>query len=543
MRISRRFKLLLATGVAVVGGAVAATPSFAVHQTVTGLTNETPPQIVQFAVGTPGTLANGPSPIAFPMGATDTDLIGIDYRPRSSELFAMGSMGTVYTLVPPATFPGSWTATKVTGDPVTNQFQGGAQTAFGLDFNPAADRIRVVNNDPGGMTTNNNFRYRPDNGQPAVTPSDTDLAYGMTDPNFGTPPQAVAAAYTDNIDTAAQTTLYDIDAGTNSLVRQGGLNGMPSPNLGELSTIGQLTPTGGSPLNITEVAGFDIEGGTGTAYAALQPMGDAQSTFYRVNLASGELLSSSPSAPAAMIGPAATPLIESVSLVPASVLRFGDAVTSVAENGDSVDIVVVREGPLNRTTTVNVATEIAAGDTASAGDFTATGPVTLTFPTGNARQTLTVPITDDAADEPSETFTVRLSGPNVASNLQSPPTAQVQIVDDDAAQGALTPLVNVPQQSLKQVLKRQEVRYGYSCNRACDEDTTLLLKSGQELGDSSSSLAGAGASDEDISLNAAARRALRDAPGRNGVKVKLVSTFTDPDANEITLTSKLLLAR
>ena len=112
----------------------------------------------------------------------------------------------------------------------------------------------------------------------------------------------------------------------------------------------------------------------------------------------------------------------------------------------------------------------------------------------------------------SETFTVRLSGPNVASNLQTPPTAKVQIVDDEATPGPLTPLVNVPQQSLKDVLERKEVRYRYSCNRACDEATVLRLKKA-ELGRSASSLLAQGAANEDVRLGKDAGKALRTASG------------------------------
>ena len=190
---------------------------------------------------------------------------------------------------------------------------------------------------------------------------------------------------------------------------------------------------------------------------------------------------------------------------------------------------------------MNYATEIADGDTASASDFTAASG-SLTFAAGDASESFTVPITNDAMDEPNETFTVRLSGPNVASNLQTPPTAKVQIVDDEATPGPLTPLVNVPQQSLKDVLKRKEVRYRYSCNRACDEATVLRLKKA-ELGRSASSLLAQGAANEDVRLGKDARKALRTASGSGGVKVKLVSTFTDLNQNETRVVTRFSLTR
>jgi hypothetical protein len=105
----------------------------------------------------------------------------------------------------------------------------------------------------------------------------------------------------------------------------------------------------------------------------------------------------------------------------------------------------------------------------------------------------------------------------VASNLQTPPTSQVQIVDDEGTPGALTPLVNVPKQSLTQVLNRKEVRYRYSCNRACDEATSLRLRS-TGLGQNTSSLGAPGTANADVALGKDARKALRKAPGRNGVR-------------------------
>ena len=284
MRISKRFKLVMAAGLAVAGSAVAAAPSFAAHQTVTGLTNESPSRIVQFAVGNPGTLVNGtPSAITFPAGATDTNLVGIDYRPRGNALFAMGSGGTLYTLSPPATPPGNFTATRV-NTPGMSPFTG-TPTSFGFDFNPTVDRIRVVNNSDGVAIDDgnyNNYRFNPDNGAqvdgnngqatepppfPAGVQADGDLRYAdMSTPNI------VASAYTNNFDGATTTTLFSIDAQTNNLTVQN------PPNLGTQNVVGPLG------VDTTELAGFDIEGGTGTAYAALQPMGEAESSFYRVDL-------------------------------------------------------------------------------------------------------------------------------------------------------------------------------------------------------------------------------------------------------------------
>jgi hypothetical protein len=524
MRLTTRARLGMASALALAGGLATAAPGMAAHQTVTGLTNEAPSRVVQFAVGSPGTLIGGPTAITFPMGATDTDLVGLDYRPRGGNLFAQGSQGTIYVLDPPAAMATNWTATRVSA-PVSNPFSG-TPTDFGFDFNPTVDRIRVVNDEPGSMTTANNYRFNPNNG--ALVATDGDLAYAAGDPNAGESPRIVAAGYTNNFDGATATTLYDIDAGLDILATQ-----IP-PNDGTLNTVGALG------VDTTDVAGFDIEGGTGTAYAALQAEGDAESTFYRLDLASGAATATSSTN--AQIGPDGTPPVESVSLVPTSVLRFANAVTPVAEDGGTASVTVYREGPLNRTSTVNWATELAVDDTAAAADFTASMG-TLTFAPGDAAETITVPIANDAAQEPEETFTVRLSAPNTASNLPTPPTAKVNIVDDDGGDpGAPQALVAAPPQTLKQVLQRKELHFRYSCNEACVEESSLRLK-GAELGRSSSSLDRAGAAAQVVALDGDARRALRTAPGRGGVRVKLVSVFTDADDNVTEVTTRLRLRR
>jgi hypothetical protein len=93
-------------------------------------------------------------------------------------------------------------------------------------------------------------------------------------------PDVVASAYTSNYAATLDTTLFNVDLGTNSLVSQ-----RPANN-GLLTTIGPLATS----QTFTFSGGFDIAGGDdGLAVAALQPMGASQSTLYRVNLRTGAL--------------------------------------------------------------------------------------------------------------------------------------------------------------------------------------------------------------------------------------------------------------
>ena len=182
-------------------------------------------------------------------------LVGIDFRPATGDLFALGASGRLYVLnlttgaasVPPAV------PTPLNG------------TRFGFDFNPTADRIRVTSN------LDQNIRLNPNDG--SLTATDTALAYAVGDPHVGDNPNVVASAYTNNFAGATTTILYDIDSTLDTLVYQN------PPNNGTLNTVGNLG------VNTSDIVGFDISQGTGTAYASLTVGGTGG--LYQVNLASG----------------------------------------------------------------------------------------------------------------------------------------------------------------------------------------------------------------------------------------------------------------
>ena len=85
----------------VAAGALAtAAPSLA-GETAVGLATDAPSGLVTFPLDAPGTAQS--AAITFPLGTMDTNLVGLDYRPRSNQLYAYGSPGTLYVLNPPAT--------------------------------------------------------------------------------------------------------------------------------------------------------------------------------------------------------------------------------------------------------------------------------------------------------------------------------------------------------------------------------------------------------------------------------------------------------
>ena len=108
-------------------------------------------------------------------------------------------------------------------------------------------------------------------------------------------------------------------------------------------------------------------------------------------------------------------------------LSIEDATVTEASGAEAV-FTVTLSGVSGRDVTVAYAT---SNGTAVAGsDYTATSS-TLTISAGTPTGTITVPILDDALDEPNETFTVRLSAPNNATISDSEGTGT--ITDNDAS--------------------------------------------------------------------------------------------------------------
>lgn len=211
--------------------------------------------LIKFDLATPG--------ITFLVGnfsGAATNLDGIDFRPSDGFLYGYGVTGNVLvtinlntaatTAVP---FP---TIVSTTDD-------------LGIDFNPVADRLRLVN------VADQNLRINVGTG---ATTADTTLAYAAGDPNFGVNPAINEAAYT-NSDTnpATGTSLFYIDYGRDILVRT------PDPNAGTLETLGALG------VDTTGFTGFDIlsDGIGGNIAYALLTASSGTASLYTVNLSTG----------------------------------------------------------------------------------------------------------------------------------------------------------------------------------------------------------------------------------------------------------------
>jgi hypothetical protein len=239
-------------------------------------------KLVSFKIATPGTFDTTNAITGLQGGET---VIGIDFRPANGKLYAATSGGRLY-IVNPATGAASSPVTLAAdAADTTAPFTGLTGTKFGVDFNPAADRLRITSD------TGQDLRINVDTG---ATTTD-----GILNP--GTP-LVFAVGYTSSYaPTPPATKLFDLDLATMSLQQQN------PPNDGVLVPIGAFDPT--AALMFTNVGEFDIAGGDdGLSLAALQPVGAMQSTLYRVNLKTGAV------APLAMLGAAGSPLVTGLAI-------------------------------------------------------------------------------------------------------------------------------------------------------------------------------------------------------------------------------------
>lgn len=181
-------------------------------------------ELVTFSVKKPGRAGSGTAVTGL---AGDTHLVGIDHRVQNGKLYGVGNSGGLYVLSDTAA------ATKV--GQLTVALSG---AAFGVDFNPAANALRIVSD------TGQNLRqpFGAGDGPTVATVVDTALTLAAA-PAVG----VSAAAYTNNdLDTGTATTLFDLDTAADQVVLQSPANA------------GTLVPTGAFGVAADPDAGFDI---------------------------------------------------------------------------------------------------------------------------------------------------------------------------------------------------------------------------------------------------------------------------------------------
>lgn len=180
-------------------------------------------------------------------------IAGIDVRPADGALYALAVDGAIYTVDK----SGKATMKSRMDKPLPE----GAMAT--VDFNPAADRLRVMGSD------GTNLRVNVDDGKTIV---DGKLKFAETDMHKGEAPMIVAGAYTNSVKGVKETALYDIDGKIGGLIKQS------PPNDGVLGAVGKL---GIMPKAVA----FDVEtGADGSNTGWLL----ADGSLYKVDLATGK---------------------------------------------------------------------------------------------------------------------------------------------------------------------------------------------------------------------------------------------------------------
>ncbi|TDX81545.1 uncharacterized protein DUF4394 [Rathayibacter sp. PhB151] len=205
---------------------VSAARSVAAQLRVVGLADEGT-TLVQFNPLKPGTVSGTVAVTGLTGG--DTALVGIDYRVQDGKLYGVGNTAAsagVYSI----------DATTGVATPVTRLTVALSGTAFGVDFNPAANALRVISD------TGQNLR------QPFATPGAATVADGAL--SYAAPAVATGvngAAYTNNdLDPNTATTLFVLDTALDQIAIQSPANA------------GTLAPTGKLGVDAAGVTGFDI---------------------------------------------------------------------------------------------------------------------------------------------------------------------------------------------------------------------------------------------------------------------------------------------
>lgn len=179
-------------------------------------------------------------------------VLGIDVRPSDGQLYAVIEDGSVVTV-------DTATGKAMAKSKMESMLPAGVMAT--VDFNPVADRLRVIGSD------GTNLRVNVDDGKVI---RDGNLNFAGSDAMKEAKPTVVAGAYTNSVKGAKETILFDVDA-SGALLKQA------PPNDGVLNSVGKL--------GIKEkVAAFDIVSDANGVNTGWLLAGD---TLYKVDLTNG----------------------------------------------------------------------------------------------------------------------------------------------------------------------------------------------------------------------------------------------------------------
>jgi hypothetical protein len=189
--------------------------------------------------------------------------IGIDFRVQDGQLYGVGNGGGVYTIDTTNAQASlvNWLTVALDG------------TFFGVDFNPAADRLRIVSDTGQNLSHDVNAGTTPPQGTLTYTPPPAApvAALGIT-----------AAAYTNNnLSTNTATTLFDIDTTLDQVATQS------PPGNGILVATGMLggdaAPQAGFDIASRLINGVTVLNGGFAALVVNDTYG-----FYHINTSTGQ---------------------------------------------------------------------------------------------------------------------------------------------------------------------------------------------------------------------------------------------------------------
>ena len=244
-------------------------------------------RLSSFAPAAPNTVSTA---VAISGLASGETVLGIDFRPANGKLYGLTSNARVVSID-----TGSGAATVVStlaADPADTSapYTGLDGSQFTVDFNPVADRLRVISE------TGQSLRINVETG---ITITDGTI-------NRSTPAKVVAGAYTNSFAGTTATTLYDLDANENVLAKQN------PPNDGTLENVGPLGVT------LNGQGAFDIAGGAnGLVLAALRSGASGPFTLYTLSLTSGAATlyrNTTGDASLSLIGGASGPVVRDIAI-------------------------------------------------------------------------------------------------------------------------------------------------------------------------------------------------------------------------------------
>ena len=184
-------------------------------------------------------------------------MVGIDVRPADGKLYGLAADGGVWLLDPATGMATMKSKLNVAAAP----------DAMVVDFNPVADRLRVVS--AGGRS----LRINVDTGE---TTEDGKLAYAAGDANAGKAPGVSAGGYSNSGvgPKPAATALYEIDSATKAMVVQ------DPPNAGTLQSKAMLK------MPAQSLRGGDVWTGADGKLTAWAVNG---AKLYKIDVASGAI--------------------------------------------------------------------------------------------------------------------------------------------------------------------------------------------------------------------------------------------------------------